>query len=228
MWNAFPRRRWYLKADEDTLLLPRALARFFAACTAALPPQRPAYLGNVASTRPLGLLAAAAAAGLRPGGEDAVRYANGGAGYVLNEAAMRIVAGVDAHGAADAEVGLLAAVRLYYANYSLFATSRQPQPPEGVAPLGEDAAVGLRLMLGGVAPLHCECFYQGPPCAAGVVSLDPRTCTRLDARWYARGGLCEWPLSVHWIKSHELNPWVAAARQRGLLRPGGVVRPYMH
>ena len=160
MWRAFPRRRWYLKADEDTLLLPRALARFFAACTAALPPEQPAYLGNVASTRPLKLLAAATAAGLRPRGEGAVRYANGGAGYVLNEAAMRIVAGVDAHGAADAAAGLLAAVRLYYANYSLFATSRPPQPPVGVAPLGEDAAVGLRLHVSRVSPLHCECFYQ--------------------------------------------------------------------
>ena len=65
----------------------------------------------MASTRPLGLLDAATTAGLRPRGEDAVRYANGGAGYVLNEAAMRIVAGVDdAQGAADATVGLLAAV----------------------------------------------------------------------------------------------------------------------
>lgn len=182
MWDAFPRRRWYLKADEDTLLLPRALARFFAACTAALPSQRPAYLGNVASTRPLGLLAAAAAAGLRPGGEDAVRYANGGAGYVLNEAAMRVVAGVDAHGAADPAVGLLAAVRLYYANYSLFATSRQPQPPEGVAPLGEDAAVGLRLHAARVGPLHCECFYQGPPCVDGTVSLNKSECI-VSARW---------------------------------------------
>ena len=57
MWDAFPRRRWYLKADEDTLLLPRSLARFFEACTAALPSQRPAYLGNVASTPAAGAAA---------------------------------------------------------------------------------------------------------------------------------------------------------------------------
>jgi len=84
--------------------------------------------------------------------------------------------------AADAEVGLLAAVRLYYANYSLFATSRQPQPPEGVAPLGEDAAVGLRLHVARVGPLHCECFYQGPPCADGAVSLNASECV-VSARW---------------------------------------------
>lgn len=57
MWDAFPRRRWYLKADEDTLLLPRSLARFFEACTAALPSQRPAYLGDVASTPAAGAAA---------------------------------------------------------------------------------------------------------------------------------------------------------------------------
>ena len=57
MWDAFPRRRWYLKADEDTLLLPRSLARFFEACTAALPSQRPVYLGNVASTPAAGAAA---------------------------------------------------------------------------------------------------------------------------------------------------------------------------
>ena len=185
----------------------------------------------MASTRPLGLLDAATAAGLCPRGEDAVRYANGGAGYVLNEAAMRIVAGVDdAQGAADATVGLLAAVRLYYGNYSLFAASRrQPQPAEGVAPLGEDAAVGLRLHVARVAPIHCECFYQGPPCADGVVSLNASECV-VSERWLtASGALCEWPLSVHWLPTPaKLNAWVEAARQRGLLRPGGRIPSYMH
>lgn len=275
MWRTFPQQRWYFKADEDTLLFPRALFRFLTAIRPAIDaaPSAALYLGNVATTRQLDLSPGVAAAGLRPaahawrelqlpaggevgggggaagtrGGEtvaeaaenaagvpNAVRYANGGAGYLLSTQSMRLLAGGGSgseSGTAsdDPNDGLLEGVRLYFGNYSLFAHSRmRHQPAEGVAPLGEDAAVGLRLMLGGVAPLHCECFYQGPPCADGVVSLDPRVCTRLDTRWYARGSLCEWPLSVHWIKSHELNPWIDAARQRGLLRPGGVVRPYMH
>ncbi len=111
----------------------------------------------------------------------------------------------------------------------LFATSQQRQAPEGRNPLGEDAAVGLRLHLARVAPLHCECFYQGPPCAEGVVSLNASECV-VHERWRSSSGaLCEWPLSVHWLPTPaKLNAWVAAARQRGLLRPGGRVPSYMH
>ena len=187
MWAAYPRQRWYLKADEDTLLLPRSLSRFFAAL-AGLPAHLPLYLGNVASTKPLGLLSGAAAAGLPPisggsvataglqpgrgclckgappgcgGGEDAsgaVQYAVGGAGYVFNEPAMRIVAGVEADGGPRVEDGLLAAVRFYYDHYS-HAHGRRTHGPAAPRRADPDAA----------AQPAWPCTYAGssPPASSG-------------------------------------------------------------
>ena len=126
MWRTFPRQSWYFKADEDTLLFPRALFRLLTAmrpaADAAAAPAAALYLGNVATTRQLDLSPDAAAAGLRPatptwreqrspagggggageaagdgggaGVPNAVRYANGGAGYLLSTQSMRLLVGV--------------------------------------------------------------------------------------------------------------------------------------
>ena len=65
--------------------------------------------------------------------------------------------------------------------------------------------------------------------ADGTVSLNASECV-VSKRWLtASGALCEWPLSVHWLPTPaKLNAWVEAARQRGLLRPGGRIPSYMH
>ena len=65
--------------------------------------------------------------------------------------------------------------------------------------------------------------------APRLESLNASECV-VHERWRSSSGaLCEWPLSVHWLPTPaKLNAWVAAARQRGLLRPGGRVPSYMH
>ena len=102
----------------------------------------------------------------------------------------------------------------------------------GVVPVAQ-AAPG-RLLQEGRPPqrvfLHSS---QRAALAKGLSSLRPRgLCAKAQEpppRVTTGGTLCEWPLTVHWLPTPaKLNAWVAAARQRGLLRPGGRIPSYMH
>ena len=264
---AFPSARWYFKLDESTLLFPPSLSRFLTALDAAVDSTSahaaPLYFGNSAwpflNWLPLSQQLSIALNLTGPQRHHRP-YAAGGGGYGLNAAAMRLLLGPpprhltselgnwlveDArrprytkHGGdtdAIGKSGVLQAAALWHRHGGRLMPRR-----DKLQPIGEDGAVGLAMLLHGVQPLTCGCFYQTTPCEDGKVALNASACRRRDramstpgsskmsnATGRARGGisnratLCEWPITMHRLSNRwAYHAWAVEARRLGLLMPG--------
>jgi hypothetical protein len=92
IYNQFPQKTVYFKLDLDTIVFPRRLLSFLQTLDAVSVPGAPWYFGTIVESGMSLLLCGREAANKGNLAKGGLCYAQGGAGYGLNNVAMKVLA----------------------------------------------------------------------------------------------------------------------------------------
>ena len=228
MERSFPSKRFYLKIDSDTILLPNALLAFLGALHALPSHHRPLYFGNnriaqrrlFCSSRGCLFNSAAwrAAEAAVAANRSSSSSGGGGGGGGRLRTAPRAPLGCGAP-PSYAQGGAYGFDRRAMAAFAgggecLARAAAAVEAHTGSTELFEDEAVGLCMALHRVRLLTCRCFYDWGPCDIFHASSSCGADTNASR-------LCHLPLTVHKIRQLSwFDGWwkLLSAREPAALR----------
>ena len=204
-----PTKRYYLKIDSDTMLLPNALLAFLRSLHAATPRGVPLYFGSnrIASRRrfclgPRCLMNTPAWRSLEKntssGGSGSSGGGSGGGGGDTERGAAYCESSEASYAQGGAygfdRRALMALVHdACLERVASAVRAHDGARDDGGAQLFEDEAVGLCMRLRRVRLVTCGCFYDWGPCDVSKPTASCRPDTNASR-------LCHFPLTVHKLR----------------------------